>query len=237
MQATGRMIVTTFGAALLAGASLIGTAGAHDGHDHGGAQHGGAEAKTKNYHFEAVFTAGGVKLYAHGAGHKELDASKLSASATFYHPNTPDKPWFSRELKAARVSAGHPAESLDLAIDLSKVPAKGAKVSFRVGGLPDPAEPTAEFTVPFALAKPAEFAVAKATKADQAAVGKLKTCPVSGEDLFAMGGPLKVSLGDRSTFICCKGCLKKIQAEPDKYLGASASSSKAAAKHEHHDDH
>ena len=34
-------------------------------------------------------------------------------------------------------------------MNLSKVPAKGAKVVFQVSGLPDPGEPTATFTVPF----------------------------------------------------------------------------------------
>ena len=233
MHLMGRKFVAAFGAAILAASGLIGSAGAHDGHDHGGAQHGGAEAKTKRHHFEAVFTSGGVKLYAHSADHKVLDATKLSGSATFYHPNAPDKPWFSRELKAAQASPGKPAESLDLAIDLSKVPPRGAKVAFHVEGLSDGAEPTAEFTVPFAFAKPATLTVSKATKADQAAVEKLKVCPVSGEDLLAMGGPLKVARGDESTFICCKGCLKKIQAEPDKYLTGGAKADGAAAKHDH----
>jgi len=164
-------------------------------------------------------------------------AETLAASATFYHPNTPEKPWFSRDLKAVPASPGKPAESLDLAMNLSKVPARGAKVAFRVGGLPDPSEPTAEFTVPFAFAQPAGFTVAKATKADEASVAKLKVCPVSGEDLFAMGGPLKVSLGDRSTFICCKSCLKQIQAEPDKYLAGGAKAGAPAAKHDHDHNH
>ncbi len=52
-----------------------------------------------------------------------------------------------------------------------------------------------------------------------------------------MGGPLKVSLGDKSTFICCKGCLKEVQANPEKYFGASAKPSStpksAATPHDH----
>ncbi len=48
-----------------------------------------------------------------------------------------------------------------------------------------------------------------------------------------MGGPLKVSRGEKSTFICCKGCLKEVQANPEKFLSGSATASDA--KHKHHD--
>ena len=104
-------------------------------------------------------------------------------------------------------------------------------MSFRVEGLPEAAEPTATFIVPFALASSGAIVLAKATKADEKAIAAQKVCPVSKEDLFAMGGPLKVSRGEKSVFICCKGCLKELQANPDKFLGASA----AEAKHEHPD--
>lgn len=232
MFKTGRTMFRALGVALVA-ASLAGHAGAHDGHEHGGAQHGGAEAKTERHHFEAVFTKAGVRLYAHGAGHEAVDVSRLAATATFYHPNAPGKPWFSRELKPTAAGPGQPADSLGLAIDLSKAPEQGAKVAFRVTGLADPAEPEASFVVPFAFAGGGEIAVAKATAADQQAIAALKLCPVSGEDLGSMGGALKVSRGGKSTFICCKGCMEQIQANPEKFFGATAAA--PAAGHDHHD--
>lgn len=230
MSMTGRTIV----AALVAATGLVGPAGAHDGHDHGGAQHGGVEAKTKRYHFEAVFTSRGLTLYAHDADHKALDVSRLAAKATFYHPNAPDRPWFSQPLRASASSPGQPPASLGLAIDLSNVPATGAKVAFDVSGLPDPAERSANFTVPFSLAKSGEIVVAKATEADQAAIRAQKLCKVSGEELGSMGGPLKVSRGDKSVLICCQGCVKSIKADPDKYLGAQAKAVAPKGDHEHH---
>ena len=45
-----------------------------------------------------------------------------------------------------------------------------------------------------------------------------KTCPVSGEELGSMGAPIKVTVKDRTVFLCCDMCRKKIVAEPDKYL-------------------
>ena len=45
-----------------------------------------------------------------------------------------------------------------------------------------------------------------------------KTCPVSGEELGSMGAPIKVTVKDRTVFLCCDMCRKKMLAEPDKYL-------------------
>ena len=37
--------------------------------------------------------------------------------------------------------------------------------------------------------------------------------------LGGMGTPIKVMIGDKPIFLCCKGCIKKIQAEPAKVPG------------------
>jgi hypothetical protein len=213
--------------------SLVGPAAAHEGHDHGGASHGGVEAKTKRHHFEAVFSKGGVRLYVHGADHKSVDVSHLAASATFYHPKSPN-PWFTRELRPAATAAGQVPGSLELTMDLSKVPAAGAKVAFRVTGLPDPGEPTATFIIPFTPADKGTLAVGNATKADEKAIAALKVCPVSGEELGGeMGPPIKVTRGGSSIFLCCKNCLKQVQANPDKFFSASATPHGEAGHHGH----
>ena len=210
-----------------------GLTSADDGHKHGAPLHGGKVAMTEEYHFEVVFAKDGLKVYPRSHEDKPLDASRLTGTATFYHPNSP-KPWFERKLAPTPASPGQPKASIGAAVDLSKVPASGAKVEFKVEGLPEAAETTASFTVPFAVAAGGELVVAKATQADAKAVAALGTCPVSKEDLGSMGGPLKVTRDGKSTFICCKGCLKQIQANPDKFLGAQASAPAAKGGHDHH---
>lgn len=207
------------GSALALG--LVVAASADEGHEHGTPLHGGKVAMTKEYHFEAVFAKDGLKLYPRTHEDKPIDASKLTGTATFYHPNSPE-PWFERKLAATPTGPGRAITSLRATLNPSKVPTGGAKVAFRVAGLPDPAEPTATFTTPFALAVGNEVVVARATKDDEKAVAAQKTCPVSKEELDSMGGPWKVSRGDNATFICCKSCLKQVQADPDKFLGAPA---------------
>jgi YHS domain-containing protein len=223
MHQIHRPMFATIGAVLVFGLGLSAPASAQESHDHGAPLHGGKVAMTKAYHFEVVFAKDGVKVYPRTHEDKPLDASKLSGTATFYHPNSP-KPWFDRPLNVTAASPGHSPESLGASVDTSTFPAKGIKVALKVSGLPDPAESAATFDVPFTSATSGAIVFARATKADEKAIAAQKTCPVSKEELDSMGGPLKVSRGGKSTFICCQGCLKQIQADPDKYLAATETS-------------
>lgn len=63
-----------------------------------------------------------------------------------------------------------------------------------------------------------EVVVTTATEADAALIVKQGRCPVMDESLGSMGTPIKAMVGDKPIFLCCKGCVKKIQAEPAKYL-------------------
>ncbi|QDS89020.1 Archaeal TRASH domain protein [Rosistilla ulvae] len=64
----------------------------------------------------------------------------------------------------------------------------------------------------------AKITVSTSTQADAAAIAAQKVCPVMDELLGGMGTPIKVMVGDKPIYLCCKGCIKKIQAEPAKYL-------------------
>ncbi len=63
-----------------------------------------------------------------------------------------------------------------------------------------------------------EITVTTATDADAVLIAKQGKCPVMDESLGSMGQPIKVMVGDKPIFLCCKGCVKRIQAEPAKYL-------------------
>jgi YHS domain-containing protein len=63
-----------------------------------------------------------------------------------------------------------------------------------------------------------QITVTVATAADQDLIAKQATCPVMDEPLGSMGGTVKVMVGEKPIFLCCKGCIKKVQEEPAKYL-------------------
>lgn len=69
----------------------------------------------------------------------------------------------------------------------------------------------------YAAGRP-QITVTSATQADAGLIAKQKVCPVMDEELGGMGTPIKVMVGDKPIFLCCKGCIKKVQAEPAKYL-------------------
>lgn len=65
-------------------------------------------------------------------------------------------------------------------------------------------------------------------KDDQEALSKLSAddlklalaqekCPVGGQ-LGSMGKPIKVMVKGQAVFVCCKGCVDPLKADPDKYL-------------------
>jgi Cu(I)/Ag(I) efflux system membrane fusion protein len=65
---------------------------------------------------------------------------------------------------------------------------------------------------------PASAPPASAGSSDRELIAKQKVCPVTGEDLDAMGGPVKVEVAGRVVFICCEGCEAKLRKDPQKYL-------------------
>ena len=48
--------------------------------------------------------------------------------------------------------------------------------------------------------------------------GRLKTCPVSGEKLGEMGDAYTFTYKDQEVKLCCKGCKKDFDKNPDKYI-------------------
>jgi YHS domain-containing protein len=60
--------------------------------------------------------------------------------------------------------------------------------------------------------------LAGVSKEDRALVDAQKFCPVSDEKLGSMGPPVKVEANGETIFLCCKGCKKEFDADPDKFI-------------------
>ena len=70
-------------------------------------------------------------------------------------------------------------------------------------------------TALFAIA----FLAASVSAAENTPAAKVQThCPVSGEKLESMGKPVKVRHAGRTIKLCCKPCVKKFKADPEKYF-------------------
>ncbi len=78
-----------------------------------------------------------------------------------------------------------------------------------------------------------EKGLAELSDADRASAMKQHTCPVSGEMLGTMGKPIKVTAGDKELWICCDGCRKQFEADPDKYVAKLAGDGQQDADGDH----
>lgn len=69
----------------------------------------------------------------------------------------------------------------------------------------------------------------------------MTTCPVSKEELGSMGRPLDRIVGGRLVRLCCKGCKKKLAADPARFVAmvdaARAKASKANEEHGEREGH
>ena len=89
-----------------------------------------------------------------------------------------------------------------------------------------------------ATATTAAPASAALTATTSQAAYPLKTCVVAGGKLGSMGKPVayvykQAGQPDRTVMFCCKGCIRKFEKEPAKYLAkldAAATTSTAATQ-------
>ncbi|MBX9792615.1 MAG: hypothetical protein K2Y37_27255 [Pirellulales bacterium] len=67
-----------------------------------------------------------------------------------------------------------------------------------------------------------QAAVFWASDADAAGIQAQAICPVTKQPLGAHGRPLKVVVEGRPIFVCCQGCIAKVQQNPELYLSPVA---------------
>ncbi len=87
-----------------------------------------------------------------------------------------------------------------------------------VAGVPATGVPATGYPVPPGAAAVPPTPGFLAPAAPVARYGGQKTCPVMGDVLGEMGEPIPVTVKGQTVYVCCKGCVGKVQRDPDKYL-------------------
>jgi hypothetical protein len=74
--------------------------------------------------------------------------------------------------------------------------------------------------------------LAKLSEEDRKLAEEQHFCAIEDENLLgSMGAPIKILIKDQPVFLCCKGCKKQAEADPDKTLAkVKALREKKAAK-------
>ena len=99
-------------------------------------------------------------------------------------------------------------------------------------GQPQPAAPSGQTQAASGQTDDVAAERAKLSPEDRALAEAQEWCVVSSDErLGSMGPPLKLDIKGQPVFVCCKGCKRKAEADPDRTL-AKVRELKAKAKAE-----
>lgn len=181
--------------------------------------HGGQIATVGPHNFEVVYLPKEIRVYIYGPSHQPESAKGVEGELALH--------WISGS-QAGRYPLRYatlPPNSREqdyvgIPIELSRIREGQMTASFKFTRLPYGQPQPTVFTQAVALASPPSD---DAAGDNRAVIAQQRLCPVTGGELGSMGEPVKVELGGgRSLFVCCKGCIAKVKANPDFYLAKIA---------------
>lgn len=182
----------------------------HAAHDQAGSPapvgngpHGGSLRQVDGVQFETVVSQGGVEMFVFDRDGRPISVDPVRGAASLRVSGYP---------KRYRYDLSPDGRGgLTAAVDLSAIAGQQIEMDIQLAGIPGTNGRTV--TVRELASVPA-----REQELAAAAIVRQKTCPVSGKRLGSMGAPVKVMIGDKPIFLCCRGCFKKVQADPARYL-------------------
>ena len=197
----------------------------HD-HDHGHAEdpimshppHGGQVESTGGFRFEVVYQPRQTRIYLYEPGGRALSTQGVQGELVMQVRGNSNV--FRFPIRQAPRTAGPDKQDyLVVDADVSRVRDGDMQVTFDLANLPHRSERQARFTQTFALLRSrVAVTVAPLTRADRPHIAAQKTCPVMNTKLGDHGKPIKLLVGNRPLYVCCKGCINKVKKNPDRYL-------------------
>lgn len=180
--------------------------------------HGGQVTVAESVYFvEVVYQPREIRVYLYDPSQEPFSTQSIQGQIAF---QTKDAKRQTLPLKyAAAPDANQEQDYLVAVVDTARLRSETQSLSFTLEKLPYRQRPRASFTQTFSPASASpKVAVVATGDADQAAIAKQKTCPVTGLELGSMGTPVKLLVGDKSLYLCCQGCVGKVKAHPENYI-------------------
>ncbi len=199
------------------------------GHQHGDAQgdhaahnqpappHGGQLTAAKPLTFEVVYLPQEIRVYLYGIILPYPESAKdVTGEVAFQLRN--DERVNRVGLHYVTVPPGQ-QDYLSAPVDLSRVNAGELTATVKLANLPLENRPGITFAQAVVVSQPKlPVTLAALDRSDQAGIARQRACPVTGAALGSMGDPTKVLVGGQPLYLCCKGCLGKVQSAPAAYL-------------------
>ncbi len=181
--------------------------------------HGGRISVAGPLRFEVVYLPQEIRVYLYDASNRPISARGAAGQVAMTVQG--NEKVYRYPLAHVATGAGSRIQDyLAATVNVSRIKDGDMTVAFELTNLPRRDLPRARFTQTFALSK-IPVTLAALNEADRAGIARQKVCPVMGGRLGGMGTPVKVLLGDQPIYLCCKGCLGKIQKNPAAYLPKS----------------
>lgn len=191
----------------------------HTGHDQAAQTppHGGQLTTAKPMTFEVVYLPREIRVYLYGVVMPYPESAKdVTGEVSLQRPN---------DERATRVGLRYVAQPagqedyLAAPVDLSRVKDGDLTATVKLANLPLQNRPGITFTqaVVVSNAKP-QVTLAALDPSDQAGIARQRVCPVMGAKLGSMDSPVKVLVDGKPIYLCCKGCLRKVESAPEAYL-------------------
>ena len=192
------------------------------GPEHGGYDqpapppHGGQLATLKPLTFEVVYQPQEVRIYVYGP--LPQPPTEEAMRGEIFLERRSDQRMARLALRHVERPKGE-QDYLSAPVDLSQIRGGELTATIKVENVPLLPHATATFTQEVFLSQAwPEVVLATLDQSDRALIARQKVCPVTGAALDSMGGPVKVLVGQRPLYLCCKGCLGKVQSDPEAYL-------------------
>jgi hypothetical protein len=170
--------------------------------------------------FEVVYRPKATRVYLYGGDHRPM--SMRGAQGRVSMQVRGHEKVFRYPLSYVAPRPGSTDQDhLATAVDVSRVRDGDMTVTFELEGLPHAPQSRARFAQTFALSR-VPVTVAALEESDRRSIEQQKVCPVSGGRLGSMGTPVKVLVGEKPLYLCCRACVAKVAQSPDTYLAKAA---------------
>ncbi|MHB0958838.1 MAG: hypothetical protein ACYC0X_15165 [Pirellulaceae bacterium] len=198
----------------------------HAGHDQpAAAPHGGQLTKLKPLSFEVVYQPKEIRVYLYGPFPQPANSKDVKGEISLQQRSGK---------RVTRLTLQHVAppegeqDYLSVPADLSRVKEGELSATIKLENVPLPPQSTATFTQAVVLSKGGlQVVLAELDPSDQDRIARQRVCPVTGAELNSMGGPVKVLVGGKPLYLCCKGCLSKVKSDPEKFLSKAIQSNQS----------
>jgi hypothetical protein len=176
--------------------------------------HGGSWQRIGALQVETLLSLDAIRVYFYDASGHPVPSRRIRGIATLTTSKLSQK--FRFDLQPRNEN------EIGVEIDLSRFNDQHVSAEFVFTGVSATSRSIIKMRQAFALGeagrKPIAVKLVSTQASDSPLINKQAKCPVMDLTLGKMGQPVKMLLDEKPVFLCCKGCIRKVEKAPEQYL-------------------